>query len=55
MYRYNQCYKVKTETTINYFYKWGNWSAWSGTAYSGSDTRQIETRTLYRYRELVEE
>lgn len=55
MFRYNQCYKVKTETTTYYFYKWGAWSAWSETAYSASDTRQVETRTLYRYRELVED
>ena len=55
MFRYNQCYKVKTTTTTNYFYKWGNWSSWSETAYSGSDTRQVETQTLYRYRTLVAE
>lgn len=28
---------------------WGNWSGWSGTAQSGSDSKQVETRTEWRY------
>jgi hypothetical protein len=28
---------------------WGDWSGWSDTAYSASDTRQVDQRTLYRY------
>lgn len=55
MFRYNQCYKVRTETTTNYFYKWGSWSSWSATAYTASGNRQVETRTIYKYRTLVEE
>ena len=51
MFRYNQCYKVRTETTTNYFYKWGNWSSWSDTAVNSSGSRQVETRTVYRYRD----
>ena len=28
--------------TINYsYYKWDNWSAWSDTAYTSSDTRKV--------------
>lgn len=29
--------------------KWDNWSDWSDTVYSASDTRNVETRTVYRY------
>ena len=39
-------------TTYNKVYthaKWGNWSSWSDTAVSASDTRKVEERTLYRY------
>lgn len=28
---------------------WGNWSDWSSNTVSGSDSRQIETKTQYRY------
>lgn len=31
---------------------YGNWSSWSTTAVSQSDSRQIETRTQYRYRTI---
>ena len=39
-------------TTYNKIYthaKWGNWSAWSDTAVEATDTRKVETQTLYRY------
>lgn len=29
--------------------KWDSWSDWSDTVYSASDTRNVETRTMYRY------
>lgn len=29
---------------------WGSWSAWSDSYVSSSDTRQVETRTMCRYR-----
>ena len=35
---------VSTTTTES---EWGAWSSWSATAVSGSDTRQVETRTAY--------
>jgi len=33
-----------------HFYKWNNWSDWSTTAYSASSTREVEKRTVYRYK-----
>ena len=30
---------------------YGSWSSWGDTAYSGSSTREVETRTVYRYRD----
>ena len=29
--------------------RWTDWSEWSDTAATASDTRQVETRTMYRY------
>lgn len=29
--------------------RWGSWSDWSDTAVTANDTRQVETRALYRY------
>ena len=43
---YRQTY---TEYKYEYTYeRWGNWSAWSDTAYTASDKRKVEKRTLYR-------
>lgn len=33
---------------------YGSWSDWSDTYYSSSDTREVESRTLYRYRDRVQ-
>ncbi len=44
-YRYRDRSKVYT-----YFYeKWSDWSSWSTNAISATSTRQVETRTVYRY------
>lgn len=42
-------YRTRTKTTTYYFWKWGDWSAWSPTAVSGTSNRAVETRTTYRY------
>lgn len=33
-----------------HYTKWNDWSAWSTTPYTASDTRKVETRTVYRYK-----
>lgn len=43
-------YRDRSKTTTYSYYKWDNWSAWSDTAYTSSDTRKVQTRTVYRYR-----
>ena len=43
-------YRYATRTTqqvANY----GSWSSWGDTAYSASSSREVETRTVYRYRD----
>lgn len=38
------------DTTYTYsFYRWNDWSEWSTTAITANDTRDVETRTVYRY------
>lgn len=46
-------YRTKTVDYVNTFSKWGGWSAWNTAQYSASGTRQVECRTLYRYRVLT--
>lgn len=43
-------YRDRSKTITYTYERWGDWSAWSDTIYSGSGTRQVETRTVYRYR-----
>ena len=41
-----------TYTSYNklfHYYKWSDWSSWSDSAVSATDSRQVETRTLYKY------
>lgn len=47
-------YEFQTRSTWKtyYYYKWNDWSSWQDTYVSSSNDRQVETRTLYRYRNL---
>ena len=45
-YRYRDRSKVYTYS----FEKWGDWSGWSTNAVTASTTRQVNTRTVYRYK-----
>ena len=44
-------YQTRTAYKTYYFYKWGDWSLWQGAAVSKTDSRDVETRTVYRYRD----
>ena len=46
-------YRTRNLNTTYHYYKWNNWSDWSETEVTGSDTRKVETRTLYRTRTEV--
>lgn len=37
------------ESKTSYWGDYGSWSAWQDAAVGGSDSRQVETRTVYRY------
>ena len=43
-------YRDRAEITIYYYERWEDWSDWSDSAVSSSSDRQVETRTVYRYR-----
>ncbi len=45
-------YRTRTATTNYKYYKWDTFSSWSDTVYTASSTRNVETRTVYRYRTL---
>lgn len=46
-YHYRTRYKIYTY----HFWKWGAWSAWQDNAISGNNDKQVETRTVYRFRQ----
>ncbi len=45
-------YKEKNgDKTTYYFYRYGSWGSWQDTSINSNDSVQVETRTMYRYRE----
>ena len=42
-------YRYRTRSTYQ-DKSYGSWSSWSDSSYSSSSTREVETRTMYRYR-----
>ena len=47
-------YRTRSQVWTYYFYRWTAWSNWSDTKVTASSTRNVETRTLYRYRDEVQ-
>ena len=48
---YETQYRYRSKATT-YFYKvYSSWSSWSDTAQSSSSTKEVQTQTLYRYRD----
>lgn len=43
-------YQTRKKTITYHYYMWSAYSNWSDTAYSESSTRQVKTRTVYRYK-----
>ena len=43
-------YQTRTKTVTYHYYKWSAYSEWSDNVYAESDTRQVKTRTVYRYK-----
>ena len=46
-------YRTRTKTTTYSFWKWGDWSSYDDAVVYASDNRQVQTRTVYRYRDLL--
>ena len=46
---YTTYYRSRPISYTYHFMKYGSWSDWSDSAYSSSSTREVQTRTLYRY------
>ena len=42
-------YRTRTQNTVYHFYRWGDWSGWSLTKATATGSREVETRTVYRY------
>ena len=46
-------YRTRNKVWTYYFYRWTEWSSWGDSAVTPSSTRNVETRTVYRYRDEV--
>jgi hypothetical protein len=44
-------YRDRSQQITYYFERWSDWSAWQDDAVNAGSDRQVETRTVYRYRE----
>ncbi|MDF2821330.1 MAG: non-specific serine/threonine protein kinase [Clostridiales bacterium] len=47
---YHPEYQHRDYVNTNYFYRWSIWSNWSDTVVKASDTREINTQKMYRYK-----
>lgn len=43
-------YSYRDISYTYHFYRWANWSGWSDTQVAASSDRNVETRTVYRYK-----
>jgi beta-lactam-binding protein with PASTA domain/serine/threonine protein kinase len=43
-------YRSRPKIYTYYFYRWGSWSAWQDTTVASNSDREVQTRTVYRYR-----
>lgn len=43
-------YRYRDTFYTYHFYRWLDWSDWSDTVYTATDNREVNTRTLYRYK-----
>lgn len=43
-------YRYKDTIYTYHFYRWKDWSDWSDTVYTAIDDREVDTRTMYRYK-----
>lgn len=46
---YRTRYRTRNINTTYSFYRWGDWSSWSWNEVNSSSTRNVETRTVYKY------
>lgn len=44
-------YQTRTKTTTYHFYKWSDWTAWTETPITSTDTKQVEIRVGYRLKD----
>ena len=48
-------YQTRAWHTVNYYYKWNAWSEWSDQIATASSNQEVETRTVYRYKDEIVE
>lgn len=47
---YGTQYRYRDITYVYHFYRWGVWSDWSDTQVTATENRDVQTRTIYRYK-----
>lgn len=48
-------YRTRTKTVTYSFWRWGEWSEYTDTPVIATDNKQVQSRTMYRYRTLITE
>jgi hypothetical protein len=48
-------YRTRTKTVTYSFWRWGEWSEYTDTPVIATDNKQVQSRTVYRYRTLITE
>lgn len=48
-------YQTRSKSYTTKYNSWGSWSSWGTTQYSETSTRDVESRTVYSYREDLPE
>ncbi len=51
VYKTQYSYRDRNLVYTYHYYRWGNWSGWTDTPASSDSTQEVETRTVYRYRD----
>ena len=47
---YHTEYRYRDKTITYHYSRWSDWSSWSDNAISGSGEKEVETKTVYRYK-----
>ena len=45
--------RTRTKTTTYHYYKWSDWSSWGTASQTASDSKEVQTRTTYSFKQAA--